>query len=59
MKRVVKQGFCVLTPFLAFTMAGAPIFAQEVTGSIRGEVLDPSDAGVPSAEVSEPRLKRA
>jgi len=52
MKRVVKQGFCASIPLLAFMLAGAPLLAQEVTGSIRGEVLDPSGAGVPSAEVT-------
>ena len=52
MNRLVKQGFCACIPFLAFMLAGAPLLAQEVTGSIRGEVLDPSGAGVPSAEVT-------
>ena len=52
MKRVVKRGFCASIPLLAFLLAGAPLLAQEVTGSIRGEVLDPSGAGVPAAQVS-------
>lgn len=36
---------------LLLGVVAAPLHAQEVTGSIRGVVLDPSGAGVPSAQV--------
>ncbi len=42
------QGFVVL---MAMTLFTRPSFAQEITGSIRGTVLDPSGAGVPAATV--------
>jgi hypothetical protein len=52
MERIATKGFRAFTPLLAFVLAGGPLLAQEVTGSIRGEVLDPSGAGVPFAQVS-------
>jgi len=52
MKRIATKGFRAFTPLLAFVLAGGPLLAQEVTGSIHGEVLDPSGAGVPFAQVS-------
>jgi len=51
MKNMVAKGLPAFTLLLTFLLAGGTLRAQEVTGSIRGEVLDPSGAGVPSAEV--------
>ncbi len=50
MERAKAQGFCLIVLLLVIPSA-APVFAQEITGSIRGEVLDPSGAAVPGAEV--------
>jgi len=50
MNRTVVKGFCAFT--LLLPLALASLSAQEVTGSIRGEVFDPSGARVPSAELS-------
>ena len=56
MIRKVTTGLAFIS-LLALTLTGAPLLAQEVTGSISGEVLDPSGAGVPSAEVSVTQME--
>ena len=52
MKKLTARGFQAFSLFLLLTCVVGPALAQEVTGSIRGEVLDPSGAGVPSARVT-------
>lgn len=51
MKQSTIKGFAVLLVLFASMACGRLALAQEVTGSIRGQVLDPSGAGVPSAKV--------
>jgi outer membrane receptor protein involved in Fe transport len=51
------KGFQAFVLLLLLTSSGGPLFAQEVTGSIRGVVLDPSGAGVPSAKVTATQVE--
>ena len=57
MKRMGAKGFQAFLLLLLLTSSGGPLFAQEVTGSIRGVVLDPSGAGVPSAKVTATQVE--
>ena len=57
MKRKGAKGFQAFMLLLLLTSSGGPLFAQEVTGSIRGVVLDPSGAGVPSAKVTATQVE--
>ena len=57
MKRMGAKGFQAFMLLLLLTSSGGPLFAQEVTGSIRGVVLDPSGAGVPSAKVTATQVE--
>ena len=57
MKRMGAKGFQAFVLLLLLTSSGGPLFAQEVTGSIRGVVLDPSGAGVPSAKVTATQVE--
>jgi hypothetical protein len=57
MKSLTSKGFLACTFFLACTLAGGPALAQEVTGSIRGVVLDPSGAGVSFAMVKATQVE--
>ncbi|MGE5326364.1 MAG: TonB-dependent receptor domain-containing protein, partial [Deltaproteobacteria bacterium] len=52
MKSTGLRRWKLITLLLALLTACAPLAAQEVTGSIRGEVQDPSGAGVPRATVT-------
>lgn len=53
--RKASQIFALLGLLLAF--ASAPAFPQEVTGSIRGTVLDPSGAGVPKTRITATQVE--
>lgn len=48
----LSQKKCYMLLLLLFAFITAPLVGQEVTGSIRGTVLDPSGASVPSAVVT-------
>jgi len=52
MKKLWSKCCVGLILLFLFGPIAAPMRAQEVTGSIRGLVLDPSGAGVPNAEVT-------
>ncbi len=57
MKKVVAkriQGFALL---LALSFCATPVPAQEITGSIRGTVLDPSGASVAAATVTATQIE--
>lgn len=51
MKKLTARGLQAFNVVLLAVLSVGPAFAQEVTGSLRGEVLDPSGAGIPKAEV--------
>ena len=57
MKKLLTTGVVCLTLFFLATMASGLLFAQEVTGSIRGVVLDPSGAAIPSATVAATQVE--
>ncbi|MGA2632291.1 MAG: carboxypeptidase regulatory-like domain-containing protein [Terriglobia bacterium] len=57
MKKLTARGFQAITLLLLVGLSGGPTLAQEVTGSIRGEVLDPSGAGVPSVQVKASQVE--
>jgi len=57
MKKLTAKGIQGFTLLLLLTFSAGPAFAQQVTGSLRGEVLDPSGAGVPSAEVTASQVE--
>ncbi|HLY61833.1 MAG TPA: TonB-dependent receptor [Terriglobia bacterium] len=42
---------------MTFAVLARPSFAQEITGSIRGSVLDPSDAGIAAATVTATQIE--
>src|SRR6266542_211886 len=42
---------------LVLLASGAAVQAQEITGSVRGAVLDPSGAGVPTAIVTARQIE--
>lgn len=49
--RFSPMGRAVSALLLGFLLLGGALFAQEVTGSIRGSVVDPSGSAVPNARV--------
>ena len=57
MNKLAVRGFQAFTLLLLVALSGGPAVAQEVTGSIRGEVLDPSGAGVPSTQVTASQVE--
>lgn len=44
--------FLLAMLLLVFAMVGSPLFAQKTTGSVNGQVTDPSGAAVPNATVT-------
>jgi hypothetical protein len=57
MRKIVLRIAAGYICFLLVTLASASLSAQEVTGSIRGLVLDPSGSDVPSARVTATHLE--
>ncbi len=52
MRRIERGVRVTLAGLVLAMLAEGSLAAQEITGSIRGTVFDPSGAGVPSAQVS-------
>ena len=57
MKKLFSQPLQSLFVLMALALFALPSFAQEITGSIRGAVLDPSGAGVPEATVTATQIE--
>ncbi|HKS95880.1 MAG TPA: carboxypeptidase-like regulatory domain-containing protein, partial [Terriglobia bacterium] len=57
MTRSSKVSFLLLILALAVLAPGMRLTAQETTGSIRGVILDPSGAAVPSAEITATQVE--
>jgi hypothetical protein len=57
MRKVVSKVIPGCIFLLLVTLANAPLSGQEVTASVRGIVLDPSGAGVPSAKVTATQVE--
>jgi Carboxypeptidase regulatory-like domain/TonB dependent receptor-like, beta-barrel len=57
MKKSFHQCFLILVVLPILTLFASASFAQEITGSIRGTVLDPSDAGIPAATVKATQIE--
>lgn len=51
MQRYISGGLGVLLA-IVLVLSAAPLFAQSTTGSLRGQILDPSGAAVQGAEVT-------
>src|SRR5450755_3373410 len=47
----IRTGLAFLVAVL-LVLCSSPSFAQGTTGSLRGQILDPSGAGVPGAKVT-------
>ena len=57
MTRAGRLGWFFLTAFFAFTFAAPLVSAQQISGSIRGTVTDPSGSVVPSAAVTVKQIE--
>ena len=57
MKKLSSRILTTAALLLMVPFSAAPMRAQEVTGSIRGTVFDPSGAGVPSATVTATQIE--
>ncbi|HEV2350684.1 MAG TPA: TonB-dependent receptor [Terriglobia bacterium] len=57
MKKMMNCRYRIFIVLMALAALARPSFAQEITGSIRGSVLDPSEAGVGAATVTATQIE--